>query len=435
MNQTLYALKGTIVHTPTPERFEILENGYLVCKNEMVEGVYQTLPEELKEVRTEDYTGKIIIPGMCDLHLHAPQYGFRGLGIHMDNDSSWDSWFEEYSFPEERHYEDLEYAKKAYEKFADDLMKTSTTRMSVFATLHRPATELLMEILANKGFSAFVGKLNMDRNSIDGLIETTETSLIETRRWLESTMNRYDYVKPIITPRYLPSCTDACMEGLQKLIQEFQVPVQSHLSEEWSEIKWAEQLKPEIDFYGQGYDMYDMLGSSMPSVMAHCVFPSEPEFELMAQRKNLWVAHCPRSNLYSSGSSAPVKRYLDAQIHVGLGSDMAAGSTINMFRIIDDALTASKIYWAANERQKYPDAAANTLSLTEAFYLATKGGSSLWGKAGSFETGYLFDAVIIDDTMLADFNPRTVHQRIERIVTRGDERQVTAKYINGKKIF
>ena len=136
-----------------------------------------------------------------------------------------------------------------------------------------------MQKLADKGFVAYVGKLNMDRNSIEGLQETTEESLRETRTWLENTCEKYEYVKPMITPRYIPSCTDACMEGLQALIHEFGVPTQSHLSEGLDEIEWVKQLKPEISFYGQAYDMYDMLGSVVQSVQAHCVFPTPEEFQ------------------------------------------------------------------------------------------------------------------------------------------------------------
>ena len=392
------------------------------------------LPEVFKKLPVHDYTGKIIIPGMSDMHLHAPQYGFRGLGRYLDLDSVWDTWFKTYSFPEESRYSDLEYADKAYDKFVSDLDKTTTTRMAVYATMHRPATELLMDKLAAKGYAAYVGKLNMDRNSIEGLLETTEESLRETRKWLENTVDKYDAVKPIVTPRYIPTCTDACMKGLQQLIHEFDVPAQSHLSERLDEIEWVKKLKPEISFYGQAYDMYGMFGETVPTVMAHCVFPTAEEFDLMTQRPNLWVAHCPQSNQHSSGTAAPIKRYIEAGINVGIGSDMAGSNTLNLFRAIDDAYTTAKTYWAYNESKWDPYAKKDFLQLSEVFYIATKGGGSFWGKAGSFEDGYLFDAVVVDDSTLQDFNERTPRQRIERIIQRADDRHIFAKYINGKKV-
>ena len=367
-----FALKGLVAYTPERSAF-VFTDGYLVCADGLVKGVYEALPDEFSSAPVHDYTGKMIVPGMCDMHLHAPQYGFRGMGMDLDGESVWNTWFETYSLPEERRYRDMEYAQKAYGKFVHDLERTTTARACIFATLHRPATELLMKLLSEKGFSAFVGKLNMDRNSIGGLQETTEESLAETRAWLAETHGKYTHVKPIITPRYIPSCTDACMEGLQKLMEEFRVPAQSHLSEGLDEIEWVKEMKPEISFYGQAYDMYGMLGSCAPTVMAHCVYPTEAEFETMARRKNLWVAHCPQSNLHISGGAAPIRRYLEAGVRVGLGCDMAASNTLNMFRAISDCVSASKIYWAYNERGKDPFAKKTYLSLAEAFYLATKG--------------------------------------------------------------
>ena len=429
-----FAIKGLMAYTPEPDKF-VFVDGYLVCAGGLVEGIYEVLPDELRSMPIHDYTGKVIVPGMCDMHLHAPQYGFRGMGMDLDADSVWSTWFETYTFPEERRYSDLVYARKAYEKFVNDLQRTTTTRACVFATLHRPATELLMGLLSEKGFSAFVGKINMDRNSVEGLQETTEESLAETRAWLVETHKKYPNVKPIITPRYTPSCTDACMEGLQKLMEEFHVPVQSHLSEGPDEIEWVRELKPEISFYGQAYDMYGMMGSLTPSIMAHCVYPTEAEFEMMTQRKNLWVAHCPQSNLHISGAAAPIRRYLQAGVRVGLGSDMAASNTLNMFRAISDCVIASKAHWAYTERGGDPFAKKTFLSLAEAFYLATKGGGTFWGKAGSFEPGYAFDAAVIDDAPLADFNERTPYQRMERVISQSDDRHIFAKYINGAQVL
>ena len=435
MKEHTFALKGTIVHTPTPQAFEILEDGFVVCRNGAVAFLGESLPESLRGIPVHDFTGRLIVPGMADIHVHAPQYGFRGLGMDLDLDSTWNTWFETYSLPEERSYADLAYADQAYDRFVDDLLHTTTTRLCAFATIHRPATELLMEKLDAAGFAAYVGKLNMDRNSIEGLQETTEESLTETRRWLEETCGRYAAVKPMVTPRYTPSCTDACMEGLQELIREFRVPVQSHLSEGLDEIEWVKSMKPEISFYGQAYDMYGMLGSDVPSVMAHCVYPTEAEFALMAQRKQLWVAHCPQSNLHSSGSAAPIRRYLEAGIHVGIGSDMAGSNTLNLFRAIADCTTASKVYWAAHERNGDPYAPKTYLGLSEAFYIATKGGCSLWGPCGSFEPGSFFDAVVIDDRPLQDLHVRPGRQRIERAIQQSDDRHVEAKFINGIQVL
>lgn len=433
MENNIFAVKGTFAHTPRMGKFEFIEDCYIVVRDGKTAGVYEQLPDEYKTIPIHDFSGKIIIPGMCDIHIHAPQYAFRGLGMNIEN-PEWGTWFERYAFPDESRYADLDYARQAYTRLVDDLSKTTTTRLCMFATLHRPATILLMDLLAERGFAAYVGKVNMDRNSIPGLRESTQESLSETKLWLEETVNKYDFVKPVITPRYIPTCTDELMEGLSKLSIENDIPVQSHLSEGLDEIEWVNQLKPGLSCYAEAYDMYGMLGSSVPSVMAHCVYPTEVEFDLMKQRKHLIVAHCPQSNISSSGGVAPIKKYLEAGILVGLGTDMAGANTLSLLRAITDTVHVSKALWALTERGNDPHAKRNVLSLSDAFYLATKGGSVLWDKAGSFEKGYWFDAVVLDDTRIKDLIERSTYERLERLILMSDDREIVTKFINGKQV-
>lgn len=432
-SQQPFALKGAIIHTPTFDRFEYYTDAYLLCQNQKVLGIYEELPEQYQGIQVIDHTGNLIIPGMCDLHQHAPQYPFRGLGQNIEK-PDWDSWFDLYAFPEESRYQDLSYAKKAYTKLVNDLLRTATTRVCTFATIHRPATELLMELLHQSGLCAYVGKVNMDRNSAPGLLETTEETLAETRLWLENCADKYPNVKPIVTPRYTPSCTDAAMEGLSALMNEFQVPVQSHLSEGPDEITWVHQLMPDIDFYGQAYDRFGMMGTTQPSLMAHCVFSKEEEIDMLC-RNQVMIAHCPDANLNYSGTAAPILKYVRRGGRVGLGSDVAGGRTLNLFRIILEAIIASKVHWSYCERTGAPDEKRDVLTLANAFYLATKGGGAFWGKVGSFEPGYAFDAVVLDDSRITDFNERSVYERLERMINIGDDRETKEKYVNGRCVY
>lgn len=435
-NNTIFAIKGTMAYTPTPERFVFAEDSYLVCGGERVMGIWKELPEEWKGIEVFDYTGKIIFPGMCDMHLHAPQYAFRGLGMNLEN-PDWDMWFEKYAFPDEKRYADCVYAKKAYERLTEDLLKTTTTRCVMFATLHRESTEILMDLMEEKGIASFVGKVNMDRNSIPGLLETTEESLEETKRWLADCEETKKYRKchPVITPRYIPTCTDALMRELGKLAVEKNIPIQSHLSEGLDEMEWVKELKPDSSFYAAGYDEYHMMGDLVPAVMAHCVYSPEEEISLMKNRKKLIVAHCPQSNISSSGGIAPIKRYLAEGIRVGLGTDMAGSNTLSLLRAITDAIHVSKARWAYTERGGDPHAKKNVLSLAEAFYLATHGGEGLWEKVGSFEEGFCFDAVVMDDERIRDFCPRSSYERCERLVLMADDRDVAAKFIDGRLVY
>ena len=116
MDEQTFALKGTVVYTEEKERFVCFEQAYIICENGLSAGVYPELPGQYRNIPVKDYGSHVIIPGLCDMHLHAPQYGFRGLGRNIDADG-WGTWFDIYAFPEESHYRDLDYAYRAYDRF------------------------------------------------------------------------------------------------------------------------------------------------------------------------------------------------------------------------------------------------------------------------------------------------------------------------------
>ena len=207
-------LKGNIVYSRNKDELEICEHSYLVCADRKVDGIYQTLPFRLGGNPIRDCGDCLIIPGLTDLHIHAPQYSFRGMAMDLELLD----WLDAYTFPEEMKYGEMEYAGKAYSIFAENMKKSAVTRASVFSTIHRPATMMLMDKLEKTGLVTLVGKVNMDRNAPEGLREETEESLAETEIWLEEVRSRdYRNTGPILTPRFVPSCTDRLLEGLGEL--------------------------------------------------------------------------------------------------------------------------------------------------------------------------------------------------------------------------
>lgn len=419
-----YVLKGNICYSKNKTEMEIMEESYLVCEDGVSQGVYKELPEQYKDYEVLDYTGKIIIPGLVDLHAHAPQYSFRGLGMDMELLD----WLSTNTFPEEAKYKDLSYAKEAYGYYVDDLKKSATTRACIFATIHSDATILLMDELEKTGMKTYVGKVNMDRNSPEYLCEeSAEASCEETKKWLEKIKGRYENTKPILTPRFIPSCTDELMVKISELQKEYDLPVQSHLSENQGEIAWVKELCPEAEFYGDAYDRFDLFGRDAKTVMAHCV--SCPEEEIVRMKENgVYIAHCPDSNTNLSSGVAPIRRFLDSDMNVGLGSDIAAGSSLSIMKAMADAVQCSKLRWRLLDQSLAP------LTFEEVFYLATLGGGAFFGKVGSFEKGYEMDAVILDDTNLKHPQPLDVKKRLERMIYISDDRNITAKFVAGKKI-
>lgn len=421
-----FALKGNICFSLDKNKLSVQKQSYLVCQNGVCAGVFKELPESFHGIPVRDAGDALIIPGLSDIHLHAPQYSFRGMGMDLELLD----WLNTITFPEEAKYADLDYARKAYSIFAEDLKKSPTTRACIFGTLHVEATELLMDLLEETGLKTFVGKVNMDRNGPAVLQEkSAEESAASTVRWLSDTVGKYQNTRPILTPRFTPSCSDELMKKLAEIQKEYHLPVQSHLSENMGEISWVQELCPETSFYGEAYDQFGLFGGEgCPAVMAHCVHSPQAEIELMKKR-GVYIAHCPQSNTNLSSGIAPIREYLDKGLHVGLGTDIAGGHSLSMLRAIADAVQVSKLRW------RLVDDRLKALTFEEAFYLATMGGGEFFGKVGSFQKDYAFDAVILDDSFYRHPHPLSVRDRLERLIYLSDDRCIKGKYVSGRELF
>lgn len=416
-----FALKGNIIFSKTTSELEVKENQYLICSEGCSQGVFDKLPEEYRDIEIVDCGNQLIIPGLVDLHVHAPQYTFRGIG--MDRELL--DWLNTYTFPEEGKYASIEYASRAYERFSSDLKACGTTRACVFGTIHKEATEVLMENMEKMGLRGYVGKVSMNRNAPDFLCE--EDSILAVKEWLRDIEGKYEYVKPIITPRFIPSCTDEIMKELAIIQREEGLPLQSHLSENEGEINWVRELCPDSTCYGDAYDKLGAFGSNGKTVMAHCVHPTEEELHLMKERE-VYVAHCPDSNTNLASGIAPIRRYLDEEINIGLGSDVAGGHELSIFHAMKAAIQVSKLRW------RLVDQELDALNIEESFYMATKGGGSFFGKVGSFEKGYEFDALVLDDSALNPTLELSLRNRLERLVYSMKNDYITKIFIAGMEI-
>lgn len=413
--------KGNILFTKQSNRFEVIANGYIAVENGCVTAVYDHFPDELQNAEVVDYGDRLIIPAMNDLHVHAPQY--RNMGMAMDLELL--PWLNTYTFPEEAKYANLDYAKAMYNRFVKNLWRVGTMRTVAFASVHKPATELLLTLFEKSGMGAMVGKVNMNRNCPDNISETVEQAVADDIDLIEHWGDSKRLVRTILTPRFVPSCTPEMLTEIGKLAKKYQMPVQSHLSENKSEIAWVKELEPESTCYGDAYNRYGLFGQT-PTLMAHCCYTDGAELELM-KRQGVMVVHCPHSNSDLGSGKAPIRRFLQNGIPVALGSDISGGHDISMFRVMTHAIQISKLIYAETDK------ATAFLTLPEAFYLATKSGGSFFGKVGSFEAGYEFDALVIDDTTL-NYGDYTLLERLERFVYLGDDRQIVARFVRGNEI-
>ena len=279
--QKNFVVKGNIIYSKNPSDLAIYEDAFLVCAEGLTAGIFPELPEEYASFPLYDYGKCLIIPGLVDLHVHAPQYTYRGLGM----DKELLDWLQTYAFPEESRYEDPDYAERAYRIFVEKMRTNATTRACIFATAHVPATLLLMEMLEKSGLITYVGKVSMDRNAPAPLCEESPAvAEAAVEKWLKTSLKKYKNTKPMLTPRFIPSCTDDLLTSLGRFQKKYHVPVQSHLSENLSEIAWVLELCPYSSDYGEAYEHFGLFGGNAPTVMAHGVWPGKREFARIKER-------------------------------------------------------------------------------------------------------------------------------------------------------
>lgn len=413
-----FVLKGTFVSAPAPDRLEIAEHTHLVVRDGLAAGFVREYDGDLP---VEDHGDSLILPGFVDMHVHAPQYAMRGMGMDMELLP----WLDTYTFPEESKFADASYASAVYARFVDALVKSGTTRACVFGTIHTDTVLMLMDLLGQAGISAFVGKVNMDRNAPESLCEDADSSLRETRRWLEVCNGRYDHVRPILTPRFVPSCTDGLLAALGELAEESGLSVQSHLSENRAEGAWVKELVPDACCYGGAYDRFGLFGCTN-TVMAHCVHCSPEEISLMAER-GVVAAHCPDSNSNLASGMADVRALLQAGVRVTLGSDIAGGCSVSMPDAMAKAVRTSK--------QRFALGGGKPLTLTEALYMGTAAGAAFFGEKAGFDAGAPLHAVVFDDAALLNTQKLSVSERLERMIYLYEDRKIDAVYANGRKIM
>eukprot|EP00048_Salpingoeca_helianthica_P004423 m.76739 g.76739 ORF g.76739 m.76739 type:complete len:438 (+) comp13190_c0_seq2:76-1389(+) len=428
-------IRGTIVHC-TAAGLSILEDAVIGAeasgKIAFVGSVQEyekfcketafSADEELRLTR-----GQFVMPGLIDCHTHAPQYVFTGTG----SDLPLLDWLNKYTFPTEARFADLSFAREAYKKNVGRLVRHGTTTACYFGSIHEDGTAVLVETVAAAGQRALVGKVCMDRHAPPYYIETTADSLQSTRSFIEHVRGlKNPLIQPIITPRFVPTCTSALMAGLGQMAAELDVHIQSHLSENKAEIEWVRELHPEAGSYSDVYDAHGLL--TPKTIMAHCIHLSESEAALLRTRGTA-VIHCPNSNFSICSGVMDIRRAQEQGLTVGLGTDVSGGCSPSMLDAIRQAITASKVI--AIQRGSAP------LTLGEALTLATLGGAKALGmhdQLGNFEPGKQFDALIVDgtraDSPFSLFPSDSLEDIVSKFIFLGDDRNVVSVFVANRLI-
>ena len=374
---------GDILFTPAADRMEIHENSYIIVENGVVSQICEKIPETYNGVEVVDYGDKLIIPAFSDLHVHAAQYVQRGIGM----DCLLSDWLNHYTFPQESRFQSMEYAKNCYDAFVDEMILHGTFHANVFATIHRDATNYLFDKMEEKGMYGYVGKVNMDCNSPEFLIETTEESLNETEKYLAAHEGSKK-IKTILAPRFAPTCSEKLITGLGKLAEKYHCGVHTHLVESIWEAQEALKLFPG---YGSDAEIYERADATV-NIIAGIM---------------------------------PLQQMASEDLKIAIGSDLAGGHGLAIYRQVARAVQLSKL------KEFYEPNESKTITITQAFYHATKEAGSVFGKVGSFETGYAFNALVIDN-MEDPWTKITAQEKLERFCYTGDDRNIRARYIDGE---
>ena len=331
-----FTLCGTVIHAPVCGEIEILENVLIVVSDTGVissaleQGCERYIVAKQAAIDAGSFIeleeGQYLLPGMVDLHVHAPQWPQAGNALHLP---LYD-WLQKNTFPLEAKYADLDFAKQVYNSLVDVLLANGTTTALYFATIHLEATKLLADICLAKGQRALVGKVAMD--NIDECPDyyrdaSVQSGLDDTRALIEyirsMSGNELETVLPVVTPRFIPSCTDEMLTGLGEIVQEYDCHVQTHCSE--SDWEHAYVLNRHGTRDTDSLDKFKLLTSK--TVLAHSCFINEQDMAIIKERKS-GVAHCPLSNAYFADAVFPARKALDLELDVGLGTDISAISKV-----------------------------------------------------------------------------------------------------------
>jgi guanine deaminase len=402
------AFLGTALHTPERGTLEVLRDALIVAGADgKILGVHAQgsagFAESMRSFAaagslTRLGPGQILLPGLIDLHVHAPQWPQLGLAL----DLPLEEWLHAYTFPLESRFADLEYAVPVYESLVDGLLANGTTTAMYYASLHLPATKALADICLRRSQRALIGRVAMDdalqcpdyyRDASAAVAEAETRAFIEYVRGMAG--NEAGLVLPVITPRFIPACSDELLFKLGALAQRTGCHVQTHCSESDWEHGYVLERCGITDT--AALERFGLL--SRRTILAHGNFINEGDAALI-RKHGAGIAHCPLSNVYFSDAIFPLRRVLALGVHVGLGSDIAGGASPSILDNARQAVIASRSLESgvdANLGREQRRREASRIDACTAFWLATAGGGiALDLPVGIFREGFYFDAVVID---------------------------------------
>lgn len=392
---------------------------------------------KLTELSSDQY----LLPGLIDLHVHAPQWPQMGKAL----DKPLEKWLNDYTFPLEARYADVDFARRNYTELVSALLANGTTTAVYFATLHTESSVELARICLAQGQRALVGRVAMDDPSQCPDYyrdETAASAEAETRAFIRAVAelpgNTAKRVLPVITPRFIPSCTDDLLKRLGTVARETGCHVQTHCSESDWEHGYVKERLGKTDTVA----LHDFGLLTQKTILAHSNHIEDDDADLI-KKTGAGVAHCPLSNFYFANAVFPLRAMLDRGLNVGLGTDIAGGHSPSVFDACRHAITASKALNDGVDARIKPEhrgRPGSAISFKEAFWLATAGAGGVLGlPVGKLEVGYQFDAIVIDTR--AAGNDIYIHpaedqpeDRLQKIIYNARRNNISRVWVDGKAV-
>ena len=438
---------GTAYHAPRSDRLDVLidvaigvdASGVISDVVPVADARGQELLRSAKRVKRLGPSERLL-PGLIDTHIHAPQWPQLGTGL----DLPLEEWLFAYTFPLEARYADEGFADRVWRHMVPSLLAHGTTTAAYFSSIHEGATRRLAEVCGEAGQRAFVGRVAMDHP--EGTPEwyrdaSAEAGVDASARSIDGVLGAGgdpSRVRPIVTPRFVPACTDDLLRGLGELAASTGQIVQTHCSES----DWAHGYV--IERFGRtDSEVLDGFGLLQEStVLAHADHLTDDDMDRVRARQ-AGVAHCPLSNSYFANAVFPLRRALDRGLRVGLGSDVAGGPTVGLLPQCSHAVTVSRMMEDGVDPGRSSSdrgVAESRIDTVTAFHVATAGGAELLGiPVGSFEVGRKFDAFSVDvetpGSALRRWDEVDTEERLfEKIVRVAGSNDISNVWVDGRRV-
>lgn len=413
---------GVIMHTPRKEQFEIYKDAYLCVDDEgKIEGIYKNLRSDMEGIEITDFGNRILIPSFVDAHIHSSQLANAGLGYDMP----FPKWLVKLTYPTEEKYKEPQNYRMINKHLISEYYKYGVMHGVVMSSTDYEATADLFEQYIESGMCALIGKMNSDLPTYGTAAESTEQSIRETEKLIETYANKTPHVNYAVSPEFVPTCSDELLEYLGNAAKVHRLPVITHAAEGAEDVLIVKERFPSLKTYGNVLKHFGLFGQTTTAGI-HYNLMTDEELNYMAEKGIVYV-QCPNSGMdMGTERLLPLRKAMDKGVPCALGSDIAGGHTCNMFKVMVSAMQLSRI---VSLYEPY-----EPLSTAEAFYLATKGGGKLFGETGSFEKGYYFNALVLDDALIDPFLVEDPVNRFQKILYKGDPACIVERFCRGKRI-